>query len=191
MRGYLGQDEATARALRGGWLDTGDLGFVDGGELFVHGRAKDVIVVRGANHAPEEFEAPLEGVAGIRTGCAVAVGALEGGDGEGLLVLAERAGAPADDGLVEEAARRAILERTGVAARRVLLLAPGALPRTSSGKMRRAEALRRHLAGELGPPRAVTALGMAAAVARSSVAYARARLGTARGPGPARGAAPE
>ncbi|HET9599288.1 MAG TPA: AMP-binding protein, partial [Anaeromyxobacteraceae bacterium] len=53
MAGYLGQPEATARAVQGGWLDTGDLGCVDGGELFVHGRAKDVVIVRGANHAPD------------------------------------------------------------------------------------------------------------------------------------------
>ncbi|HEY6005512.1 MAG TPA: AMP-binding protein, partial [Anaeromyxobacter sp.] len=56
MREYLGDPAATAQALRGGWLDTADLGFVRDGELYVHGRAKDVVVVRGANHAPEEFE---------------------------------------------------------------------------------------------------------------------------------------
>ncbi|HEY6100843.1 MAG TPA: AMP-binding protein, partial [Anaeromyxobacter sp.] len=50
MREYLGDPHATARAMRDGWLDTGDLGFVSAGELFVHGRAKDVVVVRGANH---------------------------------------------------------------------------------------------------------------------------------------------
>jgi acyl-CoA synthetase (AMP-forming)/AMP-acid ligase II len=59
MREYLGDPEATARALRGGWLDTGDLGFVADGALHLHGRARDLVIVRGANHAPEEFEAPL------------------------------------------------------------------------------------------------------------------------------------
>ena len=175
MRGYLGQPEATAAALEGGWLDTGDLGFADGGELYVHGRAKDVIVVRGANHAPDAIEAALEVVPGIRTGCAVAVGYDDGG-GEELLVLAERSGAPAEDASVRAAAERAILERVGVAPRVVVVLAPGTLPRTSSGKMRRAEALRRHVAGELGPPRAVTPTSLAGAVLRSTLGYARARL---------------
>ena len=91
MQGYLGDPAATSRALRDGWLDTGDLGFHAGGELFVHGRAKDVVIVRGANHAPEEFEACLGAVEGLRPGCAVAVGFVpEGGDGEELLLLVER-----------------------------------------------------------------------------------------------------
>ncbi len=175
MRGYLGQPEATARALRGGWLDTGDLGFVEGGELYVHGRAKDVVILRGANHAPDELEAPLQAVAGIRPGCAVAVGFQPGDAGEELLLLAERTGRPAEDATVEEAARRAVLERTGVRPHTVVLLPPGTLPRTSSGKMRRGEALRRYLAGELAPPRQVTALAVAREMARSAFAYARAR----------------
>jgi acyl-CoA synthetase (AMP-forming)/AMP-acid ligase II len=181
MREYLGDREATARVLSDGWLDTGDLGFVAGGELYVHGRAKDVVIVRGANHAPEEFEAPLGGVAGLRPGCAVAAGfAGDGGGGERLLVLAERAraggDAGADDHALAAAAGRAVLEATGIAPDRVEILPPGALPRTSSGKLRRQEALRRHLAGALSPPAPVTPLRLAALAARSGLAYARARL---------------
>jgi acyl-CoA synthetase (AMP-forming)/AMP-acid ligase II len=176
MQGYLGQPEATARAVRDGWLDTGDLGFVEGGELFVHGRAKDLVIVRGAKHAPEELEAPLERVPGVRPGCAVAVGFEPDGGDEELLLLAERAGPAEADGAVAEAARRAVLERTGVRAHTVVLLAPGSLPRTSSGKRRRGEALRRFLAGELAPPRSVTALEMMRVLARSALAYARAGL---------------
>jgi fatty-acyl-CoA synthase len=177
LREYLGDPEATARVLRDGWLDTADLGFVAGGELYVHGRAKDVVIVRGANHAPEEFEAPLAGVPGLRPGCAVALGfAPPGGSGEALLVLAERArDAAEDDALVESGARRAILEATGIAPDTVRLLPPGALPRTSSGKLRRQEALRRFLAGRLDPPRAVNAFRLAVEAARSQLAYARAR----------------
>src|SRR5690606_33564025 len=74
MRGYFGQDEETARVLRGGWLDTGDLGFVREGMLYVSGRARDLIVLRGANHPPQLFEEALVGVEGVRPGCAVAVG---------------------------------------------------------------------------------------------------------------------
>ena len=188
MRGYLGDEAGTARALPGGWLDTGDLGFADGGELFVHGRAKDLVIVRGSNHAPEEFEACLEGMAGLRPGCAVALGWVpEGAEEEQLLVLAERTrrepssgdrargrsasgGAEAD---LEERVRRAILERTGVRAHAVRILAPGTLPRTSSGKMRRGEALRRFLAGSLSPPRRAGPVALAWAAARSALALAR------------------
>jgi acyl-CoA synthetase (AMP-forming)/AMP-acid ligase II len=177
MREYLGQPEATAEALEGGWLDTGDLGFALEGELYVHGRAKDAVVIRGANRAPEEFEACLDGIQGLRPGCAVAIGCT-GDDGEeGLVLLAERARSaePARDAAVAEAARRAVTERTGVAPGEVRLLAPGTLPRTSSGKLRRGEARRRLAAGTLSPPRAVSALGLAVHAARSALALARAR----------------
>jgi acyl-CoA synthetase (AMP-forming)/AMP-acid ligase II len=179
MREYLGDPEATRAALEGGWLDTGDLGFVADGELHVHGRAKDVVIVRGANRAPEEFESALAGVPGLRPGGAVALGFLPpSGAGEALLVLAERRrGGPAGDAELEAAAGRAILERTGIAPHTVRILAPGTLPRTSSGKLRRQEALRRYQAGTLGPPRAVTALLLAVEAARSQLAFRRARRG--------------
>ena len=177
MVGYLGDPAASAAALRDGWLDTGDLGFALGGELFVHGRAKDVVIVRGANRAPDEFEAALAHVEGLRPGCAVALGFVPpGGEGEALLVLAERRrGAVGDDVALEAAARRAVLDRTGVAPHAVVLLAPGTLPRTSSGKLRRQEALRRWLAGTLAPPARVTPLRLALLAARSTLAFHRAR----------------
>ena len=178
MRGYLGDPAATDRALRQGWLDTGDLGFVLDGELYVHGRAKDVVIVRGANHAPEEFEAPLAAVTGLRPGCAVAVGSAAEGEGEALVILAERARgelAGTGDAALMLEVRRVVLEATGIAPQAVHLLAPGTLPRTSSGKLRRNEALRRLQAGALVPPEKVTALRLAAMAARSQLAYARAR----------------
>jgi fatty-acyl-CoA synthase len=177
MRAYLGDPAATDAALSEGWLDTGDLGFVAGGELHVHGRAKDVVIVRGANRAPEECEAALAGIPGLRPGCAVALGfEPPGASGEALLVLAERRReAVRDDARIEAAARRAILDRTGIAPHTVRILAPGSLPRTSSGKLRRQEALRRHLSGTLAPPRPVTGLRLAIEAARSQLAFRRAR----------------
>jgi fatty-acyl-CoA synthase len=182
MREYLGDPEATALALRDGWLDTADLGFVSGGELYVHGRAKDVVVVRGANHAPEEFEAALEGVAGVRPGCVVAAGfAPEDQGGEALLLLVERRRrAREPDPAIEAAVRRAVLERTGIAPHTIRVLEPGTLPRTSSGKLRRQEAARRFASGELAPPASAGALAVALHVARSQLAYARARRRSAR-----------
>jgi acyl-CoA synthetase (AMP-forming)/AMP-acid ligase II len=186
MQGYLGDPAATARALQGGWLDTGDLGFALEGELYVHGRAKDVVIVRGANRAPEEFEAPLAGVAGLRPGCAVAVGRTVGGEEE-LWILAERAPDTADDAAVAAAAGQAIREASGVAPREVRLLPAGTLPRTSSGKLRRGEALRRLEAGTLGAPERVTPLRLAAHAARSQLAFLRARRAPGRGqPAPAK-----
>jgi acyl-CoA synthetase (AMP-forming)/AMP-acid ligase II len=174
MPGYFAQPEATARALVDGWLDTGDLGFVDGGELFVSGRAKDVVIIRGANHAPQRFEECLDGVPGVRAGCAAAVGYVAPGDEtEALALLVEVDGER--EGLAQRIAS-AVVERTGVRPHAVVLLAPGTLPRTSSGKLRRREALARWLAGELAPPREVNALRVGAEVVKSVLSFAtRAR----------------
>jgi acyl-CoA synthetase (AMP-forming)/AMP-acid ligase II len=184
MAGYFGQPEATARAVRNGWLDTGDLGFVAEGELYVCGREKDLIIIRGANHAAHEFEESLDHIEGVRAGCAVALGFVpEGEDGEQLLVLAERAkDASRDDGdgPTVERIRRAILDRTGIRPHTALVLEPGTLPRTSSGKLRRAEALRRFLAGQLTPPRKVGPARLSAELARSALAFAKAKLGRGR-----------
>ncbi len=180
MTGYFGQPDATARAIHGGWLDTGDLGFVADGELFVCGREKDVIIIRGANHVPQEFEECLDGIERLRPGCAVALGHVPPGDGgEQLLVLAERArGArPGEgDGETVDEIRRAIIERTGISPHTVRLLEPGTLPRTSSGKLRRSEALRRYLAGELTAPLKVGPALLASEVVRSTLAFARLKL---------------
>ncbi|MGO9063253.1 MAG: fatty acyl-AMP ligase [Myxococcaceae bacterium] len=173
MVGYLDQPEATRSAVVEGWLDTGDLGFVADGELVVCGRAKDVIVLRGANHVPQEFEEALEGLAGVRAGCAVALGAIPPGlEGEELVLLVELGlGAPGD---LADQIRTRVLERTGIRPHSVELLTPGTLPRTSSGKLRRREALRRWQTGTLTPPRKVRLLGLAGAMLKSAVAFARA-----------------
>jgi fatty-acyl-CoA synthase len=175
MKGYFADPIATARVLRDRWLDTGDLGFVADQHLYVSGRAKDVIIVRGANRMPQEFEEPLLDVDGIRTGCVVAVGELfaeEGG--EGLLILAERANKAErrDDDVTEEISAR-LAERTGIRPSRVEMLEPGTLPRTSSGKLRRGEALRRFREGALDPGRRVNVLTMSGAMLRSALAYRR------------------
>jgi acyl-CoA synthetase (AMP-forming)/AMP-acid ligase II len=179
MAGYFGQPAATASVLAGSWLDTGDLGFVAGGELYVCGREKDVIVIRGANHQPQEFEECLAGLEFVRAGCAVALGFVpDGEDGEQLLVLAERAratGLDDDDARTIDAIRRAILARTGIRPHTVRLLAPGTIPRTSSGKLRRNEALRRFLARQLDPPAKVSRLRILLEVLRSAVAFGRVR----------------
>ena len=167
MREYFGNPEATRAALQGGWLDTGDLGFERDGELFVSGRAKDVIILRGKNHAPQEFEDALDGVAGARPGCAAALG-VQGAEGEELVMLVEQSGEAS-----AEAISARVTERTGVKPARVVLLAPGTLPRTSSGKLRRAEALRQFQAGELRAPDKVTLLHLAREMARSAVASRR------------------
>jgi len=180
MQGYHDRPEATAQVLRDGWLDTGDLGFLDKDELYLHGRARDLLIAHGRNHAPQEVEQCLDDVEGVRTGCSAAVGLLpEGADGEQLIVLVERRTDATREQVdtLSERARRRILERTGLVPAEVVVLAPGTLPRTSSGKIRRAEAGRRHLAGELAPPARVGPVALARALLRSRWALLRLRRG--------------
>ena len=184
MAGYFGRPEATTEAIRDGWLDTGDLGFVADGELYVCGREKDLVIIRGANHVAHEFEECLDGVEGVRAACSVALGFVpDGEDGEELLVLAERArDANRSDGDAgtAELIRQAILEHTGIHPHTVVMLEPGTLPRTSSGKLRRSEALRLYLAGQLTPPRSAGPARLSAELARSALAFAKVKLGRGR-----------
>lgn len=176
LRDYLDRPESTAAALRDGWLDTGDLGFVHEGELYLTGRAKDLLILRGRNHAPEEVERAVIGLAGVRGQAVVAASDLpEGALGEELSLFVEVA---AGTGAKRRAAlpaacRDAVLAATGLLVERVELLAPGTLPRTSSGKLRRGETLRRFRAGELLPPAAVNVLALGGAMLRSRRALSR------------------
>jgi acyl-CoA synthetase (AMP-forming)/AMP-acid ligase II len=176
MTGYDGQPRETARALRAGWLDTGDVGFLFRGELHLYGRAKDLIIVRGRNHAPQDIEHALGDVPGARAGCSAAVGALaDDGAGEELWVFVERAHAAREsDETIAAAVRRSALQGSGLHAARVIVLAPGTLPRTSSGKIRRGETLQLYRSGALAPPARVTLPRLALEMARSLWAFARA-----------------
>ena len=176
MAGYYGRPEATGEVLRDGWLHTGDLGFVHDGELFLTGRAKDLLIIRGRNHPPTEVEVAVDGVPGVRTGCSVAVSWLpDGADGEVLLLLAEieRRGRASGSGDIGDACRAAVRTATGLELDRVELLEPGTLPRTSSGKLRRQESLRLYLAGELLPPGKVKPWKLAGAAVRGALDVAR------------------
>lgn len=170
MKGYLDRAD---QPIVDGWLDTGDLGFVFLGDLYVHGRAKDVIILRGSNHSPQDIEQAVDGVEGVRSGCAAAVGDV-GEEGERLVLFVEyREPRPQ----LAEDCRTAVLAATGLDPALVVLLAPGTLPRTSSGKIRRVETLVQWQEGSLRPPEAVTPWLLAGALAKSALGYLRARKG--------------
>lgn len=137
MQGYLGGE------AQGEWLDTGDLGYLDGDELFLTGRAKDVLILNGRNHEPE----PIEAAAGLR---AVASSVLRPDQpSEVLLVLVELEGG--DPPGFARRVREAVVRDTGLVPFQVHVVGPGELPRTTSGKLRRGEAVRQLESGELIP----------------------------------------
>lgn len=158
------------------WFDTGDMGFLLDGELYLYGRSKDVIILRGRKYAPQLIERALDGIEGARRGCAAAVGLrLDETGEERLVVLLERArgASSASDGELAATARARVTERTGLVPGRVEVLEPGTLPRTSSGKIRRAEASSRYRAGRLEEPGGTGMLRLAMEVVRSRIALSR------------------
>ena len=149
MCGYLGRPEATAAVLVDGWLDSGDEGFLWRGELYLTGRAKDLIIVRGRNHDPAVIEQTLDGIDGLRRGCTAAF-AVPGAATESLGLIAETSGPPND--AVIQSIREAVRLGVGLDPALIELVPAGSLPRTSSGKIRRQEAARRWSEGTLSAP---------------------------------------
>jgi fatty-acyl-CoA synthase len=146
--GYFRRPDATAAAFRdGGWLRTGDLGYLAEGELVVCGRLKDVIIVGGRNVFPEDLERAAQTVEGVRPGNVIAFGVARGRKGDELVVVAEvKSGDPPT---VRDGIARAVGQSGGVRPGDVVLVAPGTLPKTSSGKLRRGECRARYQASEL------------------------------------------
>jgi acyl-CoA synthetase (AMP-forming)/AMP-acid ligase II len=157
--GYWGQPAATEETFRarladsgeGPFLRTGDLGFLSEEELFVTGRLKDLIIIRGRNHHPEDIELTVaESHPDLRPGCGTAFGVEH--DGEERLVVVQEARAR-NDALPEEeifgAIRDAVARDHGLAVHGIVLLAPGTVPKTSSGKVRRRASKEVFLQGRL------------------------------------------
>jgi 1-acyl-sn-glycerol-3-phosphate acyltransferase len=138
--GYYRNDAATRRLRRGDWLDTGDLAYLDAGELFVTGRVKDVIIRAGRNVHPQELEEAVGRIDGVRTGCVAAFGGRDDRSGtERLVVLAEtRETSESARGLLRHRIQEAALELLGMPADDVVLASPRTVLKTSSGKIRRA-----------------------------------------------------
>jgi acyl-CoA synthetase (AMP-forming)/AMP-acid ligase II len=173
-RGFYNDPQTTAEILRDGWLDTGDLGFFHEGDLYIAGRAKDLIIIRGRNYAPQEIEELVQDVEGLRVGCAIAVSHMTESQGEQLIVLAEkdaRSERPEEEMAAE--IRDRIVSGISLTPYHVQILDPGTLPRTSSGKMRRAGALQMFLSGELLPPEKMGVLKMFREIGKSQLAWGR------------------
>jgi acyl-CoA synthetase (AMP-forming)/AMP-acid ligase II len=152
MDGYYRDDARSAEALSGGWLRTGDLGFMRGGRLFITGRAKELIIKAGRNIHPHDVERVAEQVAGVRVAGVAAFGHANADTGtEDIVVVAETTSSDVEGrAQIAKEVRAELLSVLGVKADHVRVCAVGAVPRTTSGKIRRGDCARRFAAGELG-----------------------------------------
>jgi fatty-acyl-CoA synthase len=145
--GYYKRPDANVELFHDGWLRTGDLAYLVDGEMVMCGRIKDMIIVGGRNVYPEDVERALAGVEGVRAGNIIAFG-VDGTTGkEGLVVVAE---SKSDD---HAEVRRSVAQRVrdaiGLPAKEIVLVQPGSLPKTSSGKLQRSLCKVRYLGQEL------------------------------------------
>ncbi len=144
--GYFENPEATAESFRGGWLHSGDLGYRADGNLYVCGRVKDLIIVNGANHYPQDIEWVVGDLEGVRRGNVAAFSVMRDGL-EQLVIAAEGNSSDAEHLRVEIA--RLVSETFGLTPADVAICPVGALPKTSSGKAQRAKTKALYEAREL------------------------------------------
>ncbi|TYO61634.1 fatty acyl-AMP ligase [Bradyrhizobium hipponense] len=160
-RAYWRNDEATREDLNaeiagedGPWLRTGDLGFLDeSGELFVTGRIKDLIIIRGINHYPQDIERTVQSLdEGLRENCGAAFSVPDESGEETLVIVQEverTARRTIDTAEIKGQIREAIADSHELSARHIALIRPGRLPKTTSGKIQRKLARRLWLDGGL------------------------------------------
>jgi fatty-acyl-CoA synthase len=160
MAGYWEDVERSRDAFADGWLKTGDLGLLHEGRVYICGRSKEVIIVNGRNYYPQDIEWEASHVEGVRKGNVIAFGARDNTerDRERVVVAVELQEAPKGseaNALLQHqqtlcaAIRKAVLDGMNLSLDDVVPLAPGVLPKTSSGKLQRAKTRELYESGEL------------------------------------------
>ncbi len=151
-RGYHRNPEATAALLDGDWRETGDLAYVADGEICITGRVKDLIIRGGRNIYPQEVEAAVGTLDGVRNGCVAVFGTTDEASGtERLVVLAEtRESDPEVRAALEREVQQAVVDQLGAPAEEVVLAPAHAVLKTSSGKVRRGAMRELYVRGVVG-----------------------------------------
>jgi fatty-acyl-CoA synthase len=152
MHGYFRDEESTRACLcADNWLDTGDMGYLSGGYIFIVGRAKDMIIINGRNHWPQDIEWAVEQLPGFKSGDSAAF-AITGPSGEETpaVLVHCRVSDPKERGRLRDDIRERVRAITGITPV-VELVPPRTLPRTSSGKLSRTKARNLYLSGEIQP----------------------------------------
>jgi len=152
MHSYFRDEKSTKACLSAdGWLDTGDMGYMSRGYIFIVGRAKDMIIINGRNHWPQDIEWAVEQLPGFKSGD-IAAFAITGPSGEETpaVLVHCRVSDPAERGRLRDDIRERVRAITGISPV-VELIPPRTLPRTSSGKLSRTKARNLYLSGEIQP----------------------------------------
>ena len=151
MHSYFRDPESTAACLVDGWLDTGDMGYMVDGYLFIVGRAKDMIIINGKNHWPQDIEWAVEQLPGFHQGD-IAAFSVENDSGEEVpaVLVHCRVSDPQERIKLHDQIKDKVRSITGMNCV-VELVPPRTLPRTSSGKLSRAKAKKLYLSGEIAP----------------------------------------
>jgi fatty-acyl-CoA synthase len=151
MHSYYRDPEATAACMVDGWLDTGDMGYMADGYLFIVGRAKDMIIINGKNHWPQDIEWAVEQLPGFHQGDIAAFSVeTENGEEVPAVLVHCRVSDPEERLRLHNQIREKVRSITGMNCV-VELVPPRTLPRTSSGKLSRAKAKKLYLSGEIEP----------------------------------------
>jgi 1-acyl-sn-glycerol-3-phosphate acyltransferase len=152
--GYFRNPEQTRRLFHDGWLDSGDLAYMAGGDVYLTGRVKDIIIRAGRNIYPHELEEAVGNIAGIRKGCVAVFGSTDPASAtEKLVVLAEtRETSEEARERLRESINAAAMDLTGTSPDDVMLAPPHAVLKTSSGKVRRAASRELYERGAIGAP---------------------------------------
>ena len=152
MAGYFRDPEATAAALSpDGWLDTGDMAYLKDGSLYIVGRAKDMIIINGKNHWPQDIEWAIEQLPGFKAGDIAAFSITTPSGEEAPAVLVQCRTSDLEERIkLRDAIKSKVKAITGMSCV-VELVPPRTLPRTSSGKLSRSKARLQYLSGEIQP----------------------------------------
>ena len=145
--GYYGRPDLNETLFHDGWLRTGDLAYVLDGELVMCGRIKDVIIVGGRNVFPEDVERAVGDIDGVRAGNVIAFG-VEAGGKEGVVVVAETRTSD-ENGSTRRSVAERVRSAIGLPPKDIVLVSPGTLPKTSSGKLQRGLCRDRYRDGDL------------------------------------------
>ncbi len=153
--GYFRNPEETRRLFHDGWLDSGDLAYMAGGDVYITGRVKDIVIRAGRNIYPHELEEAVGNISGIRKGCVAVFGSIDPGSAiEKLVVLAETRETDAEIlSRLRSAINATAVDLTGTLPDDVVLAPPHTVLKTSSGKVRRAASREVYEHGITGAPR--------------------------------------